>query len=314
MTPAHDSRPRPQYGEYADPATISEATAAPISQPADEALATDLSGSQAISAEHSTRDQAAQEVVGGEDQRAPGAGTTQSATDATTNSDTSAQPYPQQYARATGPLPGVPHNLGAKGGTTQASPAASGASANHTVANAPYGPTADSVKSSANQAVNPAALGTATGAAPGIANSAAQTRQRGADRIVTIVLLAIGSYFALSMALTLSRFSLEFSKVADELGVTDFVAPPMLKTLGTVGAILVLAIYALVLIFSIRRLRARKLTFWAPLVAGAIAWVLFFVLFLIGLQQSADLWQALLNLSADPAAAQQLLERLNAKN
>lgn len=113
------------------------------------------------------------------------------------------------------------------------------------------------------------------------------------------------------MALTLSQFALEFSKIADELGVKDFVAPPSLKILGTVGAILVLAIYALVLIFSIRRLRARKMTFWAPIVAGVLAWVVFFILFFIGLNQSAELWQALISIASDPAAAQQMLERLN---
>lgn len=148
-------------------------------------------------------------------------------------------------------------------------------------------------------------------AAGAIGAGAAHTRPRSADRIITIILLVVGSYFALSMALTLSQFTLEFSRVADELGVKDFTAPPVLKTLGTIGAILVLAIYALVLIFSIRRLRARKVTFWAPLVAGVLAWVLFFALFFIGLNQSTELWQALLSLASDPAAAQQMLARLN---
>lgn len=139
----------------------------------------------------------------------------------------------------------------------------------------------------------------------------AAAKPRTADRIITIILLVIGSYFALSMALTLSQLPLEFTRVADQLGVTDFAPPASLQTIGTVGAILVLVIYALMLIFSIRRLRARKLTFWAPLSAGVLAWIVFFVVFFIGLSASTELWEALLNVSSDPEAVQQMLERLD---
>jgi hypothetical protein len=83
--------------------------------------------------------------------------------------------------------------------------------------------------------------------------------------------------------------------------------------IGTVGAIIVLSIYALVLIFSIRRLRARKLTFWAPLAAGVLAWMIFFVLFAVALSQSAELWQALMQVASDPEKAQQLLDQLSTR-
>ncbi len=121
----------------------------------------------------------------------------------------------------------------------------------------------------------------------------------------------LGGYFALSMAFSLSQFPSEFAKIAGDLGLTDFTAPPQVRVIGTVGAILVLSIYALVLIFSIRRLRARKLTFWAPLAAGVLAWVIFFVLFAIGLGQSTELWQELMRIASDPEKAQQLLDQLS---
>lgn len=266
MTAERDSRPKPQYGEYADP--ISEAQAeASVTQGATDQSAVAPTVAQAPS-----------------------------------HAPAPMQPVASQPARNSVPIPGVPHNLGARGSSgqtvqpapQQAANTASGDPANHAAAGAPHGPT-------------PAPSNTAAAAGPGTAPA----RPRSVDRIVTIFLLAVGSYFALSMALTLSQFALEFSKIADELGVKDFVAPSSLKTLGTIGAILVLAIYALVLIFSIRRLRARKMTFWAPIVAGVLAWVVFFILFFIGLNQSAELWQALVSIASDPAAAQQMLERLN---
>lgn len=326
MTPEHDPRPRPQYGEYADPAAQ-----APATPPVAPDAPSDTSNEPAASDEaKSALGSAPQSWARGEDRTHPGAGpkqfgeqTPEAMPPEISPHQPSApvQPAAQQPGRSPGPLPGVPHNLGAKGSSGQgvsahpphtapanpAPPANLGDPANQTGSNT----SSHSAAHATNAPAHPVASTPTNSAANATSQNVAGARPNRVDRIVTIMLLAVGSYFALSMALTLSQFTLEFSRVAEGLGVEDFVAPPMLNTLGTVGAILVLAIYAIVLIFSIRRLRARKLTFWAPLAAGALAWVVFFVLFFIGLNQSAELWQALLNVAADPVAAQQMLESLN---
>lgn len=287
MTSAHDPRPRPQYGEYAEPEDQDSAA------PSAEEPQTTGAGAADSDTAATALDSSVREWAKSEGLARPDTAPVNLAAPKTTPARAS--------SGGTGPLPGVPHNLGVKGGSVPAAPAQPGHSGSARPEepaprepHAAYGPSATEPNASAS-----------TPGQPGIA-----PKPRSADRIVTIALLAVGAYFALSMALTLSQFSLEFGRVAEDLGVSDFTAPPALKVIGTVGAILVLAIYALVLIFSIRRLRARKLTFWAPLAAGALAWVVFFVLFLIGLNQSPDLMQGLLEVASDPAAAQQLLERL----
>lgn len=306
MTSEHGSRPRPRYGEYADPnsetqAQVTEEPSATLPAPPERTR--DQAPSYGVVVQDSARDDGQPQSGADSIQGAAGQSLAAQAQTAASGEHLTPQVAPQR-ANIAGPIPGVPHNLGAKGSNGQGvQPAPQNAQAqsdpaNQSALNAPHAP----MLASKNATAGSAGAG------------ATQARPRSADRIVTIILLSVGAYFALSMALTLSQFALEFSRVADELGVKDFAAPPMLTTLGTIGAILVLAIYALVLIFSIRRLRARKVTFWAPLVAGVLAWVLFFVLFFVGLNQSTELWQALLSIASDPAAAQQMIERLNSKS
>lgn len=275
MTSAHDPRPRPQYGEYADPEPAPAGNAGEVPSPPAVSPSTSESPSTAVNP--------------------------------TPSEQPATSPVAPQQLGGSGPLPGVPHNLGARSdgasGAGARSPQSSTTRPIDGAPQAPQGPAPYGPGYQADEAPRPAATHTPQG------DPAAKPRQ--ADRIVTIILIAIGSYFALSMALTLSQFTLEFTRVADELGVTGFTPPPVLHTIGTVGAILVLVIYAIMLIFSIRRMRARKLTFWAPLAAGVLAWVVFFVLFFVGLNASTELWDALLKIASDPDAAQQLLNRLN---
>ena len=267
MTPAHDERPRPQYGEYAEPeAGTPESPAQPGGDPTDSA-----------------------------------ATTPPPAVDASPVGAPVAVPLPVPGPLSTSNrLPGVPHNLGVRGDGASAPARAPQPGEPYRAADPapPSGQANTTNASTASASTTPAA------------DQAAPAPARGADRIITVALLALGGYFALSMALSLSQFPTEFAKIAGDLGLTDFTAAPQVRVIGTVGAILVLSIYALVLIFSIRRLRARKLTFWAPLAAGVLAWVIFFVLFGVGLSQSPELWQELMQVASDPEKAQQLLDQL----
>ena len=271
MTSEHDKRPRPQYGEYAEPAA---GTADAPAASSDSIEPSDTSASAPAS---------------------PPATTLPAATPST------APPAPATPSR----LPGVPHNLGVKwDGAARPTRAPQ--------LGEPYR-AADPAQSA--NAANPEAapVQAAAQAAPQAAVKP-PARPRAADRIITIALLVLGGYFALSMAFSLAQLPAEFAKIAGDLGIANFAAPPQVQTIGTVGAILVLSLYALVLIFSIRRLRARKLTFWAPLAAGLLAWVLFFVLFAISLGQSTELWQELMQIASDPEKAQQLLDQLSTRS
>ncbi|MDI6022320.1 DUF6264 family protein [Leucobacter sp. UT-8R-CII-1-4] len=301
MTAEQDPRPRPQYGEYSDDAAVTPA--------ANDSTNANASGEPADAAVDAPVVPTAQQPVVPPTASAPAADVVPG-------------------VPAAGPIPGVPHNLGVRGNTGAAPAAIPGVPAAPNPPTTPTAPAAPAQPSDPyrgqapaghvvqpapeqqpGQAVQPGQQPAMFQPQPGSPYGAKKPRL--ADRIITVLLLVVGGYFALSMALSLSQLGLEFSKIADGLGLESYSPSPALKTTGTVGAILVLAIYALVLIFSIRRMRSGKLTFWAPLAAGVLAWIIFFVLFTVGLNQSPELWQELIRIASDPKATQELLDTLS---
>ncbi len=124
-----------------------------------------------------------------------------------------------------------------------------------------------------------------------------------ADRIATIALLALGAYGALSFALGLQQFPQQLRLTASMLGIESVAIPDSIGVVGTVGAIAVLAIYAVNLIFSIQRMRARKLAFWVPLAAFGLALIVVFACSVFAVMQLPELVQQM----SDPDALSRLL-------
>ncbi|MFC6235979.1 DUF6264 family protein, partial [Leucobacter soli] len=127
------------------------------------------------------------------------------------------------------------------------------------------------------------------------------------DRIVTIVLLAIGALGALYSAASLQQLPNSLALLGDALAIEGFVVPAAVSTLGTVGALIVLAVYAIALIYSIQRMRHRKLAFWVPLAAAAIAFIVVFAFTAFALNQAPELIQVL----SDPSATAKLIDYLS---
>lgn len=187
----------------------------------------------------------------------------------------------------TGRLPGVPHNLGARG------------SVSSEVAEVSRPATVtDETNNSQHYRATPGQQGPPRAVGGG----------RLGDRIVTIVLLVVGALGALNSAASLYSISNEFERWGQVLEVGDFSVPASLTTLGTVGALLILAVYALTVIYSVQRLRARKLTFWVPLVAAVLAGIITFTFIMIGIYQVPELLQRL----AEPDAMELILGSLSA--
>lgn len=151
-------------------------------------------------------------------------------------------------------VPGVPHNLGVD--RTAGDPAPQ-----------PYraAPTAAGPASPADTSG-----GSYRATAPAGAAMPATHGRRG-DRVVTIVLLVIGALGALlsagvfqqlrdTLVIYTSAFDIDASQIPGWVGLA-----------GTIGALAVLALYAVTLIASIGRMRAGKLSFYIPLIAGVIA-------------------------------------------
>lgn len=126
-----------------------------------------------------------------------------------------------------------------------------------------------------------------------------------ADRIITIALLALGAYGALNLALSLQQLPQSMRLTASLLGMESLDVPEAVGIAGTVGAIVVLAIYAVNLIFSIQRMRARKLAFWVPLAAFGLALIVLFVCSTVAVVQLPELMQQM----SDPDALSKILDQ-----
>lgn len=198
-----------------------------------------------------------------------------------------------------GRVTGVPHNLGAGSQTTAAAPVPAPAAPAATPQNPGSAPAANG---------EPAPY-RATVAPPAPQQYASQQavggpKPRTGDRIATIILLVIGALGALISAQSMLALNSSFSLMAEAVGMSDFTVPEWLGTLGTVSALAFIAVYAVTLIFSIQRMRARKITFWVPLTAGAIVFVAMFVLTTIAITSMPELMTQM----SDPDAMQKLLD------
>ena len=75
------------------------------------------------------------------------------------------------------------------------------------------------------------------------------------------------------------------------------------------GALVIFAIYALNLVYSLQRLRAKKLTFWVPLVAAVLSVLVSTAVSFTAFTLVPELLQA----ASDPSALQTLMDALLAQ-
>ncbi|RKQ89173.1 hypothetical protein U746_1502 [Mycolicibacterium mucogenicum 261Sha1.1M5] len=205
----------------------------------------------------------------------------------------------QAGSAAASPTPatvqGVPHNLGAGIARPSRKSAAQGSSG------APYrAPTQSQQAPQQAQQQAPRFQAPAQGA-PGYQKPANM-----GDRIVTILLLVFGGFGALQSAFAMMGMSTMFSLMEDAPGITSLTPPGWLDVTGKAIGLGLLVLYGLVLVFSIRRLRAGKITFWAPLAAGVLAFIIVVAVVGAAMMQTPELMEIM----RDPQASTQLLEYL----
>ncbi|KTR02090.1 DUF6264 family protein, partial [Curtobacterium luteum] len=78
---------------------------------------------------------------------------------------------------------------------------------------------------------------------------------------------------------------------------TTFSDPSALTTAAVVGAVAGVVLFALTLWWSIRRLRARRWTFWVPLLGGAVSTAVSVTAFLVVVMQDPRFVEAVLRQS-----------------
>lgn len=208
-------------------------------------------------------------------------------------------------APSSGQVPGVPHNLGVSGGGSRAAQpsAAPQPSAPHSSTpqgEQPADPARAQVSYRATQP--PTSAAPRTPHAPGQGNTA--------DRVITIILLVLGALGAMYTAFSLYQMRASLNLLAATLDIQNVVIPAAVGTVGSIGALVILAIYALNLIYSLQRLRARKITFWVPLAAGVIAFIVLFAFSMIALAQAPELMQQLEQQLSDPEMTGKLFDSL----
>lgn len=205
----------------------------------------------------------------------------------------SAPPAHEWPAKGSGKVPGVPHNLGVRSdGSSGGAPSQTPAS--QTPQQSGQAPQHRQEQQAPRQSPPPQAA-PAPVAGPSSGSPAPAGKNRLADRVITILLLVLGGFGAMYLAAALSSLPNQFAIMADVLGISDPTIPDWLGTLTTVSVFVILALYAVNLIFSIQRLRARKLAFFIPLIAGAVAVILFFVVTTVAMNAVPEIADQIMN-------------------
>lgn len=135
------------------------------------------------------------------------------------------------------------------------------------------------------------------------ATPAALSTGRRVDRVATFVLLGLAGYNVITNIVLVSGFSRTLLSAFSAQGypVDDFSGQAALQQAGAAIAIVSLVVFVPMLVLTLRRLRAGKLTFWVPLAAGAVVTIVQMVLVLSVFLGDPAFVQSLLD-SARPAS------------
>jgi hypothetical protein len=107
---------------------------------------------------------------------------------------------------------------------------------------------------------------------------------RRGDRIATLILLAAGLLATINMVtsfLTLPSVMQQFMDLQGIAGV--YSGDESASSAGAVGAAVLIAVYALTALVSVQRLRARKLTFFVPIIGAVLGFVINIVVVVVAL-------------------------------
>ncbi|SFR73984.1 hypothetical protein SAMN05428970_1638 [Agromyces sp. CF514] len=147
----------------------------------------------------------------------------------------------------------------------------------------PVDPNAVPDAAAAVAANDPSAAATAAPGAHGAAGSAPVPATAPAvpkDRLWTIALLVFGVFGAIYNIMAIVQLpatALESAKLSSAMlgvdGPTSFTPGPAVPTILATGVVLQIALWIGALLWSRARLRAGRLSWWIPLVAGVVAFV-----------------------------------------
>ncbi|MBL3700617.1 DUF6264 family protein [Leucobacter luti] len=120
------------------------------------------------------------------------------------------------------------------------------------------------------------------------------------DRVITIMLLVLGAFGALNISSSFFGLESQIRFTGVMIGIEDPKLASWIGPLGVISGLVVLLLFAVTLIFSIQRMRANKLAFWVPLVAGVVAAIVLIVVPMIAMGGAPEIMQ---QLESDPTGS-----------
>lgn len=127
---------------------------------------------------------------------------------------------------------------------------------------------------------------------------AGQRPLRIGDVIVSVILLVIGFFSVLITILSSFTLNDQMEVLYEDYGITESYSAGAGGAIA--AAVLIIShvlLFALAVIFTIPLIRRRKLSFWVPLVAGAIASVVFFATFVVLIMADPNLMDVIISQS-----------------
>jgi hypothetical protein len=129
---------------------------------------------------------------------------------------------------------------------------------------------------------------------PPLAGAGPGARSGQGDRIATIVLLVLGVLGTFNMITSLLTLPDVMQELMQFYGVSGtYTGADTARTAGIAGAALVVPIYLITALISLRRLQAKKLAFFVPLIGAVVAFAVNTVVVLIALQADPAMFDAI---------------------
>ena len=115
-------------------------------------------------------------------------------------------------------------------------------------------------------------------AAPTVASTAALTPARGADRVVTLALLALGALNVIITAVTYFDLAGLADQAMELLGVPgEFTNVESAQLWGPIAAVVLVAGFVLTAFLAWRNLRAGRISWWIPVVGAIVTYIVVYV-------------------------------------
>lgn len=118
---------------------------------------------------------------------------------------------------------------------------------------------------------------------PALVTPGPLAQRRGWDSILTIALLSLGTYVVLSSIPGLAQFGQTVSTLFEQAGYGDYTSIGLANMLGLVLNIVQPLLLVAAILLSVRSLAKNRLSFWIPLVFGAVNFIVFFVIALVAM-------------------------------